>query len=370
MTTRKKKALGRGMADLVDGTFSAIVEPTPAGEPRSAPAEAPEPTRPAPARPPEEARRPPSRTAPQPLHARPSAPSPLSVPRSSRGPEPAPHPGTAAPVSMDVITVSSGKGGTGKSVLTSNVAVLLAGTTRVTVMDADLGLANVHILYNLMPRYNVSDVIAGRKSLHEIALPAPGGVTLIPGGSGIPELASMSDPMFGALAREIAELDRSCDLLLVDTPSGIDRQSLLFLMASDHVLVVTTEDITALTDAYAVIKTVLARRPSASVALIVNQARSQAHGLEAFHKVAHVARKFLGRELALGGIVPFDETVERSVAAKVPVVLSDPGCPAARAIAALAERLDLFHRRAARTGAPFSVRLRGALAGSALGPAG
>ena len=305
--------------------------------------------------------------APAPVSKAAPAHPPVAQPaRRDAAAERAGLPGAVIAGAFDVVSISSGKGGTGKSVVASNLGVLLAGQSRVTILDADLGLANIHILYNLMPAHNVSHVIAGGKSLDEIVLRGPRGVSVIPGGSGIPEMASLTGAMFGTLVKEIATLDRSTDLLLIDTPGGIDKQSLMFLLASDQVLVVTTGDITALTDAYAIIKTVLAHKPPAAVVLVVNQARSQAEGMEAFHKVAHVARKFLGRELALGGVIPFDENVERSVAERTPIVISHPDSPASRAMAALAVRVRAFHGRAPRAGMPFSIRLQGLLAGATL----
>ncbi len=373
MPPKRKKALGRGMAQLVDGSFSSIVEPAsgreqqhaPATPPVEQPAAARDDGAPAPA---------PGAAAPQPAPARPPAapqrPAPPPAPaKASPSPSP-PSPGAAqtAARAFDVVSVSSGKGGTGKSILTTNLGVLLAADTRTTILDADLGLANVHILYNLMPRYNASHVISGEKQLEEIMMKGPRGVNVIPGGSGIPELATLTEMMFGSLVEGMASLDQSTDLLLVDTPSGIDPQSLVFLLASDQVLVVTTEDITAMTDAYAVIKTVLTRRPNATVALVVNQARSYPDGMETFQKVAHVARKFLGRELGLGGIIPFDETIERSVAERVPVCVGHPASPAARAIVSIAGRVSAFHTKSPRTGPPFTARLKGLLSGPPASP--
>jgi len=369
MPPKKKRVLGRGMAELVDGSFSSMIEPaaeparsasqpTPAPEP---PGSAKEPATTSPAQPEPVARhvRTPSPRQPM-LPSRESETHTTIPPASSTAPSPepaAPAP-PASPRPFDVISVSSGKGGTGKSVLTSNLGVLLAPGTRVTILDADLGLANIHILFNLMPRYNASHVITGERTLDEVIIQGPRGLGIIPGGSGIPELASLTEGRFSSLVNGISALDRTTDLLLIDTPSGIDRQSLTFLLASDQVLVVTTEDVTAMTDAYAVIKTVMTRRPDATVTLVVNQARSYADGLETFHKVSHVARKFLGRELTLGGVVPFDEMVERSVAERLPVALSHPDCPASRAMASVASRIGSFHSRSQRAAQPFTARLK------------
>ena len=369
MPAKKKRALGRGMAELVEGSFASIVDPAKRAVPRD---DGPPPASAAP-RPEAVPDAAPQVAAREPAAAQPhrgvESREPVSirevrmeVDRRADG-KPLEGAGASDQRAFNVVSISSGKGGTGKTVLTTNLGILLSGPSRVTILDADLGLANVHILCDLTPRFNVGDVIRGRKSLEEITLKGPRGVGIVPGGSGVPELASLTDLMFGSLVEGLGGLDRSTDLLLIDTPSGIDRQSLLFLLASDEVLVVTTEDVTAMTDAYAVIKTLLTRRPAAAVAVVVNQARSYAEGLETFQRIAHVARKFLGRELALGGIIPVDPMVERSIAERVPVVIGRPACPAARAMASVAARVRAFHSRVPHAGTPFSARLSGLLEG-------
>lgn len=350
MSNHRRRKLGRGMSQLVEGSLRSIVAASAQTPSASAQTPAPAPI----ATPPETAQRSPA--APAPHFPSPPIPRP-GLPH--RADAIAPGDGRGRPV--HVVGISSGKGGTGKSILASNLAVLLAPQRRVTVLDADLGLANIHILYNLLPEFNASHMIAGEKRLDEILLQGPRGVSVIPGGSGIPELANLSDLMFGSLADGIASLEGSTDLLLIDAPSGLDRQALTFLLSCDQLLVVTNEDITAMTDAYAVVKTVLTRNPRAMVALVVNQARSYAEGMETFQRVAHVARKFLGHELALGGIIPFDEMVERSVADRVPVVIGHPDSPAARALASLAGRVAIFHERVQPGATPFIARLKGLL---------
>ena len=349
MSVKKKRVLGRGMAELVDGSFSSIIEPH---EPRDARE----------GREPRESRLTPPAAPEKPaLPAQPAGPMasiPAAPPQPSLAASPSGNSAAETARAFEVISISSGKGGTGKSVLTTNLGVLLAAGSRVTILDADLGLANIHILFNMMPRYNTSHVITGEKTLEEVTIRGPRGVNVVPGGSGIPEMANLTEARFASLVAGIGGLEQSTDLLLIDTPSGIDRQSLAFLLASDQVIVVTTEDITAMTDAYAVIKTVTTRRPDATVVLVVNQAGSYADGLETFHKIAHVARKFLGRELALGGIIPFDEMVERSVAERVPVTISHPISPASRAMASIAGRIGTFRVRPAGAAQPFAARLR------------
>ena len=341
MGKKNKKKLGRGMSHLLDGSLSSILDP-------SGRAVRPQPQQPAP-----------SPLDPViPVMDEPILPRPRRLADVRLGVSARP---------FDVVSICSGKGGTGKSVLTSNLGVLLGESTRVSVLDADLGLANIHILCNLIPDWDISHVLAGEKHLEEIMVEGPRGMRIIPGGSGIPELANLSDGMFEVLFKEVSVLDGLTDLLLVDAPSGIDRQALLFLLASDQALVVTTIDITALTDAYAIIKTTHLHRPALNIMVVVNRAPSHAEGMDTFHKISHVARKFLGRELTLGGVIPFDEAVEESVTSRTPVVLSSPGSPAARAMAALASRVGVFHGRSQRAGQPFASRLRRLLASPPLG---
>jgi len=344
MSQQRRRKLGRGMSQLVEGSLRSIVASSGQEGAQAGPA-------------------PQARPAPQtrPAGSVPAAAAHAGPPKVSEPRRREALPGEGRGRATHVVGISSGKGGTGKSILASNLAVLLAPSLRVTVLDADLGLANIHILYNLLPEFNASHVIAGEKRLDEILLQGPRGVSVIPGGSGIPELATLSDMMFGSLADGIASVEGSMDLLLIDAPSGLDRQALTFLLSCDQLLVVTTEDITAMTDAYAVVKTVLTRQPGAMVALVVNQARSYAEGMETFQRVAHVARKFLGHELALGGIVPFDEMVERSVADRVPVSIGHPESPAARALASLAGRISTFRQRVGPAPTPFVARLKGLL---------
>jgi flagellar biosynthesis protein FlhG len=317
----RRKALGRGLEELVHASFSSIVEAAQPGAPQA------------------------------------SEPAPQAAPPAPAGPP-------------QVAAVTSGKGGTGKSFLTSNLGVLLSASPGATVIDADFGLANMHLLYDLTPARTAAHLLTGEAALGDVLIEGPCGVRLVPGGSGVPELAAMDPRRLASLAAALSGADALAGWLLVDTPSGIDRQSLMFLLAADQVLVVTTEDITALTDAYAVIKTVLSHRPAATLVVVVNRARSYDGGLEAFQRLAHVARRFLGRELTMGGIIPEDEAVARSVSTRVPVALAEPGAPSSRALASLARRLPTFPAPGPRQVEPFSGRLRRVLQGPLFAPSG
>ncbi|MBI3450719.1 MAG: MinD/ParA family protein [Acidobacteria bacterium] len=253
-----------------------------------------------------------------------------------------PQPRRAAadsPATAFVVAVASGKGGTGKSLIAVNLAVALAESQRVGLIDLDLGLANAHILLGLLPRFDVSHLLRGERSLDDVLLAGPRGVLVLPGASGIPEMAGLDDSSLGALASAIAPLMARSDIVLLDCPAGLSRQSIVFLHGADLVLVVTTEDLTSMTDAYALIKTLVTHRPQASVGLLVNDARSAMDGAETYRKISHVARKFLGREILSMGTIPRDAYLERSVRERRPVVLAHPTAPSSRALLELTGRL-------------------------------
>jgi len=291
----RRRALGRGLDDLTHASFSALVESPPR----------------------------------EPALPDPAATDPATLERPEAG-----TPQTAGPLRMCAVT--GGKGGTGKSVVAANLGVLLARGAPATVLDADFCLSNIHMLYGLTPVRTAAHLMTGEARLEEVMIEGPAGTRLISGGFGVPEMAGLPAGMLRQLAGALAPLEPAGGWLIVDTPAGLERQSLLFLLAADLVLVVTTEDITALADAYAVIKTLRAHRPDAAPVVVINRTRMHDGALDAYHRLAHVARRFLGCELRLGGIVPFDEAVERSISSRAPVALAEPASEASRALASLA----------------------------------
>jgi len=319
---RKKKTLGRGMGDLIGDTLENLVRG--AAEPVT---------------------RDPAPPSPPVRSEAVAAPVPTSAPAySPTFASPAPERRLAPFPTARVVAVASGKGGTGKSLVAVNLAVALAGRMRVGLIDLDLGLANAHILLGLLPHHDVSHLLRGERTLDEVLLPGPRGIMVLPGASGSPEMTSLADQDLDRLAVAVAPLTRRCDLVLLDCPGGLSRQSLLFLYGADVVLVVTTEDLTSMTDAYALIKTIVTYRPQAVVGLLVNDARSAMDGAETYRKISHVARKFLGREILSMGTIPHDAHLERSVRERRPVVLSHPSSPSARAIVELSARLAAYEQ--------------------------
>src|SRR6476469_9853751 len=212
-----------------------------------------------------------------------------------------------------VIAITSGKGGVGKSNVAVNLSIKLASAGKnVVVLDADLGLANADVLCNVDLPFNLSHVIARKKELHEVLIPAPGGFNLIGGASGLARMADLSDDDRQRIIDAMEELEHRADIILIDTGAGISPNVLAFTRAADHVLVVTTPEPTAITDAYAVVKVLhrdaaAAPNPLAAVggdpgsapaerriSLFVNQVRSPAEARVVHERIAKVARPFLG----------------------------------------------------------------------------
>jgi flagellar biosynthesis protein FlhG len=253
---------------------------------------------------------------------------------------PQPHvaPRPAAPPSFRhsstrILCVTSGKGGTGKSVLTSNLAVDLARRgRRVLAIDADLGLANLHLLLGVSPRRNLYHALSGEVPFADLSERGPEGVHLVPGPSGVAELADLSARDLSHLIGETERAAAGYDAVLVDTAAGISRITMAFLHAAREIVVVTTPDLTAMTDAYATIKTALRHNSPAVVSVVVNRARTSRLGWEVFQTLDGIAGKFLGRRLCYLGYLPDDDTVRRAISAKVPAVVLDPDSAVAQRV--------------------------------------
>src|SRR5688572_2823429 len=186
-----------------------------------------------------------------------------------------------------VVAITSGKGGVGKSNVAVNLAITLAGAgKRVTLLDADLGLANADVLCNVDLRTNLSHVIARKKELSDVLVKAPGGFNLIGGASGLARMADLTDDDRQRLVDALGELEQQADVILIDTGAGISPNVLSFTRAADHVLVVTTPEPTAITDAYAVIKVISRDGTDRRLSLLVNQARSPAEARVVYERIA------------------------------------------------------------------------------------
>jgi flagellar biosynthesis protein FlhG len=241
----------------------------------------------------------------------------------------------------NVIAVTSGKGGVGKSNIAVNLAIKFSSVGKdVVLLDADLGLANADVLCNIDLPANLSHVISRKRELNDVMVKAPGGFRLIGGASGLARMADLTDGDRQRLITSLAELEAQTDIILIDTGAGISANVLSFTRAADHVLVVTTPEPTAITDAYAVVKVISREDMNRRVSLLVNQARTPTEARVVYERIAKVAQQFLGMKLYDAGYVAWDEQVSLAVRRRVPFTISAPKCSASACISQLAMRME------------------------------
>lgn len=244
-----------------------------------------------------------------------------------------------------VITVTSGKGGVGKTSLSVNLAIQLGRLgKRVIVFDADFGLANIEIMLGIRPKYNLADLMYRGKSIEDIITYGPENIGFISGGSGINELANLTRDQVFSMIHRLGELDRIADVIIVDTGAGISDTVLEFVAASEEVLLVATPEPTSITDAYALLKTLNKKasyRPEKNVVkMVANQVRGEREAAELFEKLGVVVGKFLDIEVEFLGSVPYNKNMQRAIMCQAPVSISDPESDSARAVRELAGCLE------------------------------
>lgn len=243
-----------------------------------------------------------------------------------------------------VITVTSGKGGVGKSSLTVNLAISLSRTgKRVVILDADFGLANVEVMLGIRPKYSLFDLMFNGKSILDIVTKGPEGIGFISAGSGIREIANLTKDQFTNLSRHLVELDKNYDIIIIDTGAGISEGVMEFIVASAEVLLVVTPEPTSITDAYALIKT-LGQNPEftkehCNIKLVTNRVKSEDMGQELFNKLRLVIDKFLSISLEHMGSIPDDAYMGRAVMKQQPLSIAFPNSYAAKAIEKIAIKL-------------------------------
>lgn len=243
-----------------------------------------------------------------------------------------------------VITVTSGKGGVGKTSISLNLAIQLTRLgKKVVVFDADFGLANIEVMLGVRPQYNLADMMFRGKELADIITQGEEGISFISGGSGIQELASMNREQVMYLTSRLMTLDNSADVIIVDTGAGISDSVLEFVLASTEVLLVATPEPTSITDAYALLKALNRKeefvKEDTSIKMISNRVSSPAEGLSLYEKMSVVSDKFLNIPITYLGSVPMDEQISKAVMRQKPVSIINPDAPSAKAIKQIAEKL-------------------------------
>ncbi len=221
------------------------------------------------------------------------------------------------------------------------------------LLDADLGTANADVLCNITPTGNLAHVVAGRKTLREAVIEAPGGFRLVPGASGLAQMAALSQYERDRLLDQMQQLEDETDVVLIDTGAGVGPNVLGFLAAADEIIVTTTPEPTAVTDAYALIKTLVRQSGDASedldIQLLVNMVRDEEEGRAVYGRIAAVCKRFLGLSPEFLGAVVDDARVPMSVRRRRPLVLESPQTPASECLRQVWRNswIDkvLYHRR-------------------------
>lgn len=243
-----------------------------------------------------------------------------------------------------VITVTSGKGGVGKTSTAVNLAIQLSRLgKRVVIFDADFGLANIEVMLGIRPTHNLADLMFRGKRLNEIIVNGVEDVKFISGGSGIQELTKLTKDQIVYLTHKLQELDDIADIILIDTSAGIGEAVIDFVTASSEVILIATPEPTSITDAYALLKT-LNRKTEFStentvIKLLANRVTSDAEGNEVQEKLNVVSNRFLNIDLGYIGCVPHDNNITKAVIQQSPISISYPNSVATKAYEELAEKL-------------------------------
>ena len=237
--------------------------------------------------------------------------------------------------------MTGGKGGVGKTSVSVNLATALASLgRRVMLLDGDLGLANVDVFLGLSPRHTMAHVLSGERSLEEIILESPYGMTVVPGASGVADLANLSAAAHLGLVQAFSALSTRVDTLIVDTSAGIAHSVVQFTQAAQHVVVVVCDEPASMTDAYALIKVMSRNHQVTKFQVVANMTRSPGEGEELYQKLVRVTGRFLDVTLEYVGEIPEDPYLRRAIREQRPVVAAFPASPASRAFKKLALKAD------------------------------
>ena len=257
-----------------------------------------------------------------------------------------------------VITVTSGKGGVGKSNMSVNMAIQLSRLgKKVIILDADFGLANVEVMLGTRPKYNMADMIFGGKDIRDVICKGPENIGFISGGSGIKELSNLSKDQISGIINMMCGLDSLADIIIIDTGAGISDAVIDMVLASSEVLLVTTPEPTSITDAYALLKTINKtpgfNAENTRIRMIGNRTLNMSDGYDLYNKLNSVVERFLNMKMEYLGAVPFDVNLTKAVMRQQPVSIAYPNTPAVKSIKAMAKTLidmEQSETKSVRTG--------------------
>ncbi len=241
---------------------------------------------------------------------------------------------------IQVIAVTSGKGGVGKTNVVANLGYALTRLNkRVLVLDADIGLANIDVLLGLSPRYNLQHVLSGEKSISEIIIPGPGGMKILPASSGIQELSDLSKDQKLCLLSALNSLHDETDVMLIDTSAGISANVMYFNLAAQEIMIVVSPEPTSITDAYAMMKVLSIKYSANHFRLLVNSVNSAEEAKEVFNNLSLVGQKFLNLSIDYWGYIEKDEHMVKAVRQQKALIELYPHSPASKCFSALAKKV-------------------------------
>lgn len=259
------------------------------------------------------------------------------------------HQNVSKKSSLRVIAVTSGKGGVGKTSFSVNLGMALIDFGyRVILMDGDLGLANVDIALGITPRYTLEHLLNGEKTLEEILVYGPKGIGVLPGGSGVQDLANIERERLGEVLRNLGRLESLADIVIIDTGAGLGHTVINFLKAADDIILITTPEPTALTDAYGLLKTLRTDDQVVLVNVVVNRVQREADARATFERLESAVRRFLNGSLNLLGWVYEDPMVGKAVMKQEPLGCTYPESAAYQCIQWIAGSVSGLYLRPPR----------------------
>jgi len=241
-----------------------------------------------------------------------------------------------------IITVTSGKGGVGKTNLSVNMALGFARLgKKVIVLDADLGLANVNVMLNMIPKYNLYHVIKKQKTMREILVETEYGISIVAGASGFSQIANMGEEDRKDFIAELDSLSNA-DIVIIDTSAGVSSNVLDFIAAADDAVIITTPEPTAITDAYGIIKIIATEYDALNMGLklVVNRAKGAAQAKGVADRMINIAGQFLNLKVDYLGFIYDDSIVQQAVLRQKPFMVVDPKCKASNCVQHIVERMD------------------------------